>query len=49
MNESRLDKDLKALAKRPRPDLPSDFNEKVWSKVQIRERPIIIPSVDPLK
>jgi hypothetical protein len=38
MNESRLDKDLKALAKRPRPDLPADFNEKVWSKVQIREK-----------
>jgi hypothetical protein len=38
MNESRLDKDLKALAKRPRPDLPADFNEKVWSKVQSREK-----------
>ena len=38
MDESRLDKDLKALAKRPRPDLPGDFNEKVWSKVQSREK-----------
>jgi hypothetical protein len=38
MNESRLDKDLKALAKRPRPDLPADFNEKVWSRVQRREK-----------
>lgn len=38
MNESRLDKDLKDLAKRPRPDLPADFNEKVWSKVQRHEK-----------
>jgi hypothetical protein len=38
MNESRLDQDLKALAKRSRPDLPADFNEKVWSKVQSREK-----------
>ena len=34
MNESRLDEDLKALAKRPRPDLPPDFKATVWSKVQ---------------
>jgi hypothetical protein len=39
MNESRLDEDLKALSKRPRPDLPSDFNATVWSKVQSRETP----------
>jgi len=39
MNESRLDEDLKVLAKRPRPDLPTDFNAKVWSKVQSRETP----------
>jgi hypothetical protein len=38
MNESRLDKDLEALAKRPRPDMPADFNEKVWLKVQSREK-----------
>ncbi len=37
MNESRLDEDLKALSKRPRPDLPTDFNAKVWSKVKNRE------------
>jgi hypothetical protein len=37
MNESRLDEDLKALANRPRPDLPGDFNATVWSKVQSRE------------
>ena len=37
MNESRLDEDLKALSKRPRPDLPTDFNAKVWSKVQSQE------------
>lgn len=37
MNESRLDEDLKALSKRPPPDLPSDFNATVWSKVQSRE------------
>ena len=37
MNESRLDEDLKALSKRPRPDLPADFNARVWSKVQSRE------------
>jgi hypothetical protein len=37
MNESRLDEDLKALSKRPRPDLPTDFNARVWSKVQRRE------------
>jgi hypothetical protein len=39
MNESRLDEDLKALAKRPRPDLPTDFNATVWSKIQRRETP----------
>src|SRR5208282_6714553 len=39
MNESRLDEDLKVLSKRPRPDLPTDFNAKVWSKVQSRETP----------
>jgi hypothetical protein len=39
MNESRLDEDLKALSKRPRPDLPTDFNAMVWSKVQSRETP----------
>jgi hypothetical protein len=37
MNESRLDEDLKALSGRPRPDLPTDFNAKVWSKIQNRE------------
>jgi hypothetical protein len=39
MNESRLDEDLKALAKRPGPDLPADFNGAVWSKIQSRETP----------
>jgi hypothetical protein len=38
MDESRLDKDLRALAKGPQPDLPADFNEKVWSRVQSREK-----------
>src|SRR5271165_970740 len=38
MNESRLDEDLKALSKRLRPNLPTDFNATVWSKVQSRER-----------
>ena len=37
MNESRLDEDLKALSKRSRPNLPADFNARVWSKVQSRE------------
>jgi hypothetical protein len=37
MNESRLDEDLKALGKRPQPDLPTDFNAAVWSKIQSRE------------
>ena len=37
MNESRLDQDLKALSKRARPNLPADFNARVWSKVQSRE------------
>jgi hypothetical protein len=39
MNESRLDEDLKALSKRPQPNLPTDFNATVWSKVQSRETP----------
>jgi hypothetical protein len=39
MNESRLDEDLKALSKRPRPNLPTDFKATVWSKVQSREMP----------
>jgi hypothetical protein len=39
MDESRLDEDLKALAKRPRPNLPPDFKATVWSKVQKRETP----------
>jgi hypothetical protein len=39
MNESRLDEDLKALAKRPQADLPTDFNATVWSKIQRRETP----------
>jgi hypothetical protein len=38
MNESRLDEDLKALAKRSQTDLPADFNAGVWSKVRSRER-----------
>ena len=38
MNESRLDEDLEALAKRPRTNLSTDFNAGVWSKVQSRER-----------
>ena len=38
MNESRLDEDLKSLAKRPRSSLPADFKAMVWSKVQSRER-----------
>ena len=37
MNESRLDEDLKALSKRPRPDLPADFNAAIWSRIQSRE------------
>ena len=37
MNESRLNEDLKALSKRPRPNLPTDFNATVWSKVRRRE------------
>jgi len=40
MNESRLDEDLKALAKRPQADLPTDFNATVWSKIQRRETPV---------
>jgi hypothetical protein len=37
MNESRLDEDLKALSKRQRPNLPTDFDATVWSKVRRRE------------
>ena len=37
MNESGLDDDLKALAQRPRPNLPNDFKAMVWSKIQSRE------------
>ena len=37
MKESRLDDDLKALSRRPRPNVPSNFNAMVWSKVQSRE------------
>jgi hypothetical protein len=37
MNESRLDEDLKALSKRSRPNLPTDFDATVWSKVRRRE------------
>src|SRR6516225_12077377 len=37
MDEFRLNEDLEALAKRPVPDLPTDFNAMVWSKVQSRE------------
>jgi hypothetical protein len=39
MDESRLDQDLKALSKRPGPDLPTGFNAMVWSKVRSRETP----------
>lgn len=39
MDESRLDQDLKALSKRPRPDLPAGFNAMVWSKLRSRETP----------
>ncbi|MBV9999165.1 MAG: hypothetical protein JO015_08635 [Verrucomicrobia bacterium] len=37
MDDSRLDEDLKALAKRPRPDVPAGFDARVWSKVRRRE------------
>jgi hypothetical protein len=37
MNDSRLDDDLKELAKRPAPDVPESFNAAVWSKVRSRE------------
>jgi hypothetical protein len=37
MNESRLNDDLKALSERLRPDVPSNFNAMVWSKIQSRE------------
>ena len=40
MNESGLDDDLKALAQRPRPNLPNDFKATVWSKIQNRETKI---------
>ena len=43
MDESRLDQDLKALSKRPGPDLPADFNEMVLSKVRSRETPSRAP------
>jgi hypothetical protein len=38
MNEKRLHEDLEALAKRPRPQLPPDFNSAVWSRIQSREK-----------
>jgi hypothetical protein len=38
MNESLLDEDLKALSKRPRPNLPTDFDATVWSKVRGERR-----------
>jgi hypothetical protein len=38
MGESRFHDDLKVLSKRPVPDLPSDFNEAVWSKIQGRKK-----------
>jgi hypothetical protein len=37
MDEPRLNEHLKALAKRPRPGLPADFNGTVWSKIQRRQ------------
>jgi hypothetical protein len=37
MNESRLDEDLKSLGGRPQPQLPTDFNAAVWSKIQSQE------------
>jgi hypothetical protein len=37
MNDSGLDNDLKELAKRPRPEVPVDFNAAVWSKIRSRE------------
>jgi hypothetical protein len=38
MKDKRLDEDLKELAKRPRPDLPPNFNSAVWSKIEGREK-----------
>jgi hypothetical protein len=38
MDESRLDEDLKTLSRSPRPDLPADFNDAVWSKIRRREK-----------
>jgi hypothetical protein len=38
MNESRLGEDLKTIAERPPPNLPPDFNERVWAKIQHEER-----------
>jgi hypothetical protein len=38
MDESRLQDDLKVLSKGPVPDLPGDFNEAVWSKIQGRKQ-----------
>jgi hypothetical protein len=39
MDERRLDEDLNAMAKRPRPPLPDDFHARVWGKIQAREAP----------
>jgi hypothetical protein len=40
MDESRLDEDLKTLSKDPRPDLPGDFTDAVWSKIRRRENAV---------
>jgi hypothetical protein len=40
MDESRLDEDLKTLSKGPRPDLPGDFNDAVWSKIRRHENAV---------
>jgi hypothetical protein len=37
MDESRLDADLKTIAKAPRKKLPPGFNTLVWSKIQNRK------------
>jgi hypothetical protein len=37
MNDSRLDDDLKDLAKRPMPEVPAHFDAAVWSKIRSRE------------
>jgi hypothetical protein len=39
MNESRLDEDLKALSKRPRPNLPTD---NLWHFIWRMERHVIL-------